>query len=112
MVLTLLYALGKYTPVFHLIYDFVPGVTLYRRPADATFVFCALLAIARGLSRPSLADRYDAAAAALAARGGDFDCRCADRHRDRPRAVGRRAAKRRAADPLGHRICRWRRSPR
>ena len=48
MVLTLLYALGKYTPVFHLIYDFVPGVTLYRRPADATFVFCAMLAIVAG----------------------------------------------------------------
>ena len=48
MVLTLLYALGKYTPVFHLIYDFVPGVTLYRRPADATFVFCALLALLAG----------------------------------------------------------------
>ena len=48
MVLTLLYALGKYTPVFHLIYDIVPGVTLYRRPADATFVFCALLAMLAG----------------------------------------------------------------
>ena len=48
MALTLLYALGKYTPVFHLIYDFVPGVTLYRRPADATFVFCALLALLAG----------------------------------------------------------------
>jgi hypothetical protein len=48
MVLTLLYALGKYTPVFHWIYDFVPGVRLYRRPADATFVFCALLALLGG----------------------------------------------------------------
>ena len=46
--LTLLYALGRYTPVFHLIYDFVPGVPFYRRPADATFVFCALLAILAG----------------------------------------------------------------
>ena len=68
MALTLLYALGKYTPVFHLIYDFVPGVTLYRRPADATFVFCALLAMRRGLSRASLADRHGPAAAAMAAR--------------------------------------------
>ncbi len=48
LLLTLLYALGKYTPVFHLIYDIVPGVTLYRRPADATFVFGAMLAIAAG----------------------------------------------------------------
>ncbi len=44
MLVALLYALGKYTPVFHLIYDIVPGVTLYRRPADATFVLCALMA--------------------------------------------------------------------
>jgi hypothetical protein len=48
MVLALLYALGKYTPVFHLFFDFLPGVTLYRRPADATFVFGALLAMAAG----------------------------------------------------------------
>ena len=48
MGLTLLYALGKYTPVFHLIYDVLPGVTFYRRPADATFVFCALLAVIAG----------------------------------------------------------------
>jgi hypothetical protein len=48
MVLTLLYALGKYTPVFHFMYEFIPGVTLYRRPADATFVFCALLALLAG----------------------------------------------------------------
>ena len=46
--LTLLYALGKYTPVFHWLYDFLPGVMLYRRPADATFVFCGLLAMIAG----------------------------------------------------------------
>ena len=48
MLLTLLYALGRYTPVFHLMYDFLPGVTLFRRPADATFVLCALLAMIAG----------------------------------------------------------------
>lgn len=48
MGLTLLYALGKYTPAFHLIYAVLPGVTFYRRPADATFVFCALLAVIAG----------------------------------------------------------------
>jgi hypothetical protein len=37
--LTLLYALGKYTLAFRLMYDVLPGVALYRRPADATFVF-------------------------------------------------------------------------
>ena len=48
MVLTLLYALGWYTPAFRLMYELLPGVALYRRPADATFVFCALIAIAAG----------------------------------------------------------------
>ena len=48
MVLVLLYALGWYTPVFHLMYDVMPGVKLFRRPADATFVFGALLAIIAG----------------------------------------------------------------
>jgi hypothetical protein len=44
----LLYAIGWYTPAFHLIYDLVPGVNLFRRPADATFAFGALLAIIAG----------------------------------------------------------------
>ena len=45
--LMLLYALGAYTPAFHLMYE-LPFVSLYRRPADATFVLCALLAILAG----------------------------------------------------------------
>ncbi|WP_051334596.1 hypothetical protein [Bradyrhizobium sp. Ai1a-2] len=44
----LLYALGWYTPVFHAMYEWLPGVMLYRRPADATFVIGALLAIIAG----------------------------------------------------------------
>jgi len=47
-VFTLLYAVGKYSPAFHLMYDLMPGVAFYRRPADATFVFCALLAVMAG----------------------------------------------------------------
>ena len=46
--LTLLYALGKYTPVYYLLYEFMPGVAFFRRPADATFVLCGLLAIVGG----------------------------------------------------------------
>jgi hypothetical protein len=46
--LVLLYALGAYTPVFHLIYDLLPAVALYRRPADATFVLVALVAVIAG----------------------------------------------------------------
>ena len=34
----LLYALGWYTPVFRGLYALLPGVSLYRRPADATFL--------------------------------------------------------------------------
>ncbi|MCX7310892.1 MAG: hypothetical protein NTV56_04035 [Alphaproteobacteria bacterium] len=48
LALTLLYALGRYTPVFQLIYDILPGVTRFRRPADATFVLGALLAQTAG----------------------------------------------------------------
>jgi hypothetical protein len=44
----LLYALGRYSGAFYFMYEFMPGVSLFRRPADATFVFCALLAIIAG----------------------------------------------------------------
>ena len=47
-VLLALYALGWYTPAFRVMYGLFPGVPLFRRPADATFVFCALLAIVGG----------------------------------------------------------------
>jgi hypothetical protein len=42
-----LYALGRYTPVFALFYH-IPGVDLWRRPADATFLFGFALAILAG----------------------------------------------------------------
>jgi hypothetical protein len=48
LVLVLLYALGWYTPAFHLMYDLLPGVELFRRPADATFIIGLLLAITTG----------------------------------------------------------------
>jgi hypothetical protein len=40
-----LYAVGRYTPVFHAIYQLIPGVALFRRPADATFLIGALVAV-------------------------------------------------------------------
>ncbi len=46
--LVLLYALGAYTPAFRVMYDLMPAVDLYRRPADATFVLVALLAVIAG----------------------------------------------------------------
>jgi hypothetical protein len=42
-----LYALGRFTPAFALMFH-IPGVDLFRRPADATFPLCALLAILAG----------------------------------------------------------------
>ncbi|MGF9763001.1 YfhO family protein [Microvirga sp. 0TCS3.31] len=44
----LLYALGRYTPGFEVIFDHMPGVNLYRRPADATFLINIALAFAGG----------------------------------------------------------------
>jgi hypothetical protein len=43
-----LYALGRYTPAFHAMYELLPGVKLFRRPADATFVLGAMVAILAG----------------------------------------------------------------
>ncbi|KMO41672.1 hypothetical protein VQ02_04900 [Methylobacterium variabile] len=43
-----LYALGRYTPLFAPIFDHVPGVDLYRRPADATFVINIGIALTAG----------------------------------------------------------------
>ena len=44
----LVYALGWYTPVFRVLYALLPGVDLYRRPSDATFLIGALGAILAG----------------------------------------------------------------
>jgi hypothetical protein len=46
--IAILYGLGWYTPAFRMFYEFVPGVTLYRRPADAAFLIGALLAVLAG----------------------------------------------------------------
>ena len=43
-----LYALGRYTPFFEATYDYLPGVKMFRRPADATFLIGALGAVLAG----------------------------------------------------------------
>ncbi len=48
LLLALAYALGRYTPFFALAFDWIPGVSLYRRPADATFLFNIALSLAAG----------------------------------------------------------------
>jgi hypothetical protein len=47
-VLVALYAFGWYTPAFQAMYEVLPGVKFFRRPADATFVLGALFAILSG----------------------------------------------------------------
>ncbi len=44
----ILYAVGRSTPLFAWAFDLVPGVSLYRRPADATFILNFALAITSG----------------------------------------------------------------
>ena len=44
----LLYALGGYTPAFRLMYEAMPGVKLFRRPADASFLLAGLIAVVAG----------------------------------------------------------------
>jgi hypothetical protein len=44
----LIYALGWYTPIFRAMYDVLPGVDLFRRPADATFVIGLMIAVDTG----------------------------------------------------------------
>ena len=43
-----LYALGGYTPVFRGFYELLPGVKMFRRPADATFLMGAFGGIVAG----------------------------------------------------------------
>ncbi len=44
----MLYAVGRETPLFDWAFDWFPGVSLYRRPADATFLVNIMLALASG----------------------------------------------------------------
>jgi hypothetical protein len=48
LLVSLLFMLGRYTPVFPLAFEWVPGLALFRRPVDAGFVFGAALALAAG----------------------------------------------------------------
>ena len=43
-----LFALGRYTGFFTLAYDYLPGVDLFRRPADATYALGAMTSILAG----------------------------------------------------------------
>jgi len=81
-VLMLLYALGWYMPAFTLMYELLPGVKLFRRPADATFLLGALMAIVAGYvvhrwltgTLPPLSRRQQLTAFALALIGVGIAC--------------------------------------
>jgi len=53
-VVSVLYALGEFTPFYWIAYHIIPGVGLYRRPTDAIFVLNMVLAVAVGF----LIDRF------------------------------------------------------
>lgn len=48
LVLALLYMLGRYTPLFAPAFNWLPGVALFRRPVDASFVLLIALALLSG----------------------------------------------------------------
>jgi Bacterial membrane protein YfhO len=48
LVISLLFMLGRYTPVFAWAFDVVPGIDMFRRPIDANFVFGMAMAILAG----------------------------------------------------------------
>ncbi len=48
LALAIVYAFGRETPVFSWAFDWLPGISLYRRPADATFVVNVMLALLSG----------------------------------------------------------------
>ena len=48
LLVALLYALGRYTPLYALAFQYVPGIHLFRRPIDATFVLVAAFALIAG----------------------------------------------------------------
>jgi hypothetical protein len=48
LVISCLFMLGRYTPFYGLAFQFVPGIDLFRRPTDASFLFGTALAILTG----------------------------------------------------------------
>jgi hypothetical protein len=43
-----LYTVGRYSPLYSLAFDYVPGISLFRRPIDGTFVLVAAIALLVG----------------------------------------------------------------
>ncbi|MEM8839893.1 MAG: hypothetical protein AAGE89_17525, partial [Pseudomonadota bacterium] len=56
-----LYALGRYTPVYGFLYTWVPGVDLFRRPADAVFLIGVSVSFLSGALLDQALRREDSA---------------------------------------------------
>ncbi|MGL4729927.1 MAG: hypothetical protein ACRCWO_14350, partial [Bosea sp. (in: a-proteobacteria)] len=69
LLVCLAYALGRYTPAFTLLFEWLPGASFYRRPADAVFVLGLIMAVAGGYLVHRIASD-DLPPAALWQRGG------------------------------------------
>ena len=63
LLVLIVYALGHYTPAFRVLFDLLPGVSAFRRPADATFLIGAATAILGGYLVHRVASGTVAAAA-------------------------------------------------
>lgn len=50
LIFFILYALGHYTPLFEVLFHYLPGVNGFRRPADATFMIGAMAAMVAAFS--------------------------------------------------------------
>jgi hypothetical protein len=57
LVLASFYALGWYTPIFSLMHAVVPGVDLYRRPADSVFVIGFLASVLAGYTLQNISEQ-------------------------------------------------------
>lgn len=55
--LMIAYALGRYTPLYGILYHILPGVDLFRRPADSTFLVGAIGAILAGFGLNAILQR-------------------------------------------------------
>jgi hypothetical protein len=47
-IVLIVYALGRYTPAFRLLFELLPGVSAFRRPADATFLIGGVTSVLAG----------------------------------------------------------------
>jgi len=48
LVVLIVYALGSFTPLYRVVFELLPGVSAFRRPADATFLIGGAVAILGG----------------------------------------------------------------